>query len=104
MEKIRERLESSGSTNPDTGSAPSISTSSSSSSSSFDLVVPSVGEVKKLLAGLSNTRAVAGDGIPTSVWKAAAPIVAEPIRELIAVSFRTGVVPAAFKTGEVVPI
>ncbi len=100
VEKIRERFNSTGS---NIGTSASIA-GTTTASSSFDLTVPSVSEVKKLLAGLSSTRAVAGDGIPTSVWKAAAPIVAEPIRELVAVSFRTGVVPAAFKMGEVVPI
>ncbi len=53
---------------------------------------------------LNNTPAIGVDGIPVSVLKQLAPILAAPLAHLIKKSFETAVVPMGFKQASVVPL
>ncbi len=70
----------------------------------FSLIPPSIDKTAKLIMSLNNTRALGWDGIPVGAWKVAVAVFAEPIRELVALSFRTASVPTAFKMAHVTPI
>ncbi len=77
---------------------------SSASPSSFSLHAPSAWEVMKAIGKLKNTPATGEDGIPTSVIKDLAQVLAAPLAHLAGRSIAIGRVPAAFKTANVVPI
>ena len=70
----------------------------------FALTPPSPSEVTKAILGLNETNATGLDGIPVSVLKLAAPIIALPVVHMLALSFAKGCVPMAFKTSIVTPI
>ncbi len=77
---------------------------SSSSSSSFSLRAPTAWEVRKAIGKLRNTPAVGEDGVPTSVVKDLAEVLAAPMAHLADRSFSSNRVPSAFKIANVVPI
>ena len=70
----------------------------------FALTPPSPSEVTKAILGLNETNATGLDGIPVSVLKLAAPIIALPVDHMLSLSFAKGCVPMAFKTSIVTPI
>ena len=109
IDKIRRGIQeerllraSSGSSSSSTG--PSSPGSSSSSAQSFSLRAPSAWEVSKAIRRLKNTPALGEDGIPTSVIKDLAQVLAAPLAHLVDRSIAAGCVPAAFKTANVVPV
>ncbi len=86
-------------------SSPSPSPSSSSAPSpTFSLRAPTAWEVGKAINGLRNTPAKGEDGIPTSVIKDLAQVLAAPLAHLMDRSFASGQVPSAFKIANVIPI
>ncbi len=54
--------------------------------------------------GLNNTQALGIDGIPVSVLKQLAPILAAPIAHLIKVSFESAKIPTGYKKATVIPL
>ncbi len=82
----------------------SSTSSTSASSSSFSFRAPSAWEVRRIIGKLRNTPAVGEDGIPTSVIKDLAEVLAAPLAHLAERSFASGRVPSAFKTANVVPV
>ena len=88
----------------ESGGSSSSSSSPSSSSPSFSLRPPSAWEVRKIIGKLRNTPALGEDGIPTSVVKDLAQVLAAPLAHLAERSFCSGRVPSAFKIANVVPI
>ena len=80
------------------------SSSTSSSSQPFSLHAPSAWEVRKAIGKLKNTPALGEDGVPTSVIKDLAQVLAAPLAHLVGRSIAAGRVPAAFKTANVVPV
>ncbi len=85
-------------------SGSSGSSSTSSSSPPFSLHAPSAWEVRKAIGKLKNTPALGEDGVPTSVIKDLAQVLAAPLAHLVGRSIAAGRVPAAFKTANVVPV
>ena len=65
---------------------------------------PSAGEVQKAIMGLNHTTAIGVDGIPVSVLKKLAPIIAAPLAHLVRKSFESSMVPQGFKQASVVPL
>ncbi len=65
---------------------------------------PSALQIKKVISSLKNTGAVGVDGIPVSVLKMGADVLADPVAHMVAVSIRTGIVPAGFKMANVTPV
>ncbi len=72
--------------------------------SRFRFRAPSEGEVLKAIMGLNNTPAIGVDGIPVSVLKQLAPVIAAPVAHLIKKSFEYSAVPDGFKKASVVPL
>ena len=70
----------------------------------FKFRAPSEGEVLRTILGLNNTAAIGVDGIPVSVLKQVAPVIAAPVAHLIKKSFENSVVPDGFKKASVVPL
>ncbi len=82
----------------------SSSAFSSSTSSTFVLRPPTVTEVLRAISSLRNTPALGEDGIPTSVVKNLAQVLAAPLQHLASRSFASGRVPALYKHANVVPV
>ena len=64
----------------------------------------SVGEVKKLLSTLSESKAPGHDGIPNKIYKYLADVIAEPLQFIFKTSIRKQSIPAAWKKGKIIPI
>ncbi len=79
-------------------------TISSSTGTPFALRAPTAWEVLKAIGKLKNTPALGEDGVPTSVIKDLAQVLAAPLAHLVGRSIEAGQVPAAFKIANVVPI
>jgi hypothetical protein len=62
------------------------------------------GSVVKIIYALKSTGALGLDGIPVSVLKLGAEVLASPMAHLINLSLASGKVPAAFKTALVIPV
>ncbi len=61
-------------------------------------------EVLAAINGLNNTQALGIDGIPVSVLKQLAPIIALPAAHLVKTSFVNALVPTGFKRASVIPL
>ncbi len=70
----------------------------------FEFRSPSEMEVLRVILGLKNTPALGIDGIPVSVLKKLAPIIAAPIAHLVQKSFKSATVPSGFKKASVIPL
>ncbi len=70
----------------------------------FTFRAPSEKEVEAIIMGLNNTKALGVDGIPVSVLKALAPVIAAPVAHMIKKSFEHAVVPSGFKKASVIPL
>ncbi len=70
----------------------------------FKFRPPSEREIRTIIMGLNNTQALGIDGIPVSVLKHLAPIIAAPLAHLVGVSFKSARIPAGFKNATVVPL
>ena len=70
----------------------------------FKFAPPTEKEVLAIILGLNNTSALGIDGIPVSVLKQLAPIIAAPTAHLVQRSFESATVPSAFKKASVIPL
>ncbi len=70
----------------------------------FRFRAPTEGEVLRAIVGLNNTAAIGVDGIPVSVLKQLAGVIAAPVAHLIKKSFEYSVIPDGFKKALVVPL
>ena len=70
----------------------------------FKFRPPSEKEVLAIILGLNNTQALGIDGVPVSVLKQLAPIIAAPITHLIHKSFEYARIPTGFKRASVIPL
>ncbi len=70
----------------------------------FEFRPPTEMEVLRIISGLNNTPALGIDGVPVSVLKKLAPIIAAPIAHLIQMSFKYAMVPSGFKKASVIPL
>ncbi len=70
----------------------------------FKFRAPSEREVLSVIKSLNNTSAIGIDGIPVSVLKSLAPIIAAPISHLVRRSFESAIVPSGFKKASVLPL
>ncbi len=70
----------------------------------FRFRAPSEREVLAAIMGLNNTPAIGVDGIPVSVLKQVAPVIAAPVAHLIKKSFECSKVPSGFKKASIVPL
>jgi hypothetical protein len=71
---------------------------------SFSFSFASAGKIAKVIKNMGSTEAIGVDGIPTSVLKKGASVLASPIAHLINRSLAEGIVPAGFKVGQVHPV
>ncbi len=78
--------------------------SSSSSSPSFVLRPPHEADVLRAINRLRNTPALGEDGIPVSVLKDLAQVLAAPLAHLARRSFHSSKIPSLFKIANVIPI
>lgn len=106
VEKIRATIEEDKLQRPDPPPPLSSSTSTTSSTADqpFSLRSPTPWEVRKAIGRIRNTPAIGEDGIPTSVVKDLAEVLAAPLAHLVDRSLAAGRVPAAFKIANVVPV
>ncbi len=70
----------------------------------FRFRAPSEGEVHKAIMSLNNTPAIGVDGIPVSVLKQLAPVLAAPVAHLIKRSFESSTIPKGFKQASIIPL
>ena len=70
----------------------------------FQFRIPSEGEILSVIKSLNNTDAVGVDGIPVSVLKGLAPIIAAPISHLVKKSLEYATIPSGFKKALVLPL
>ncbi len=70
----------------------------------FQFRAPTEREVLAAIYGLNNTQALGIDGIPVSVLKQLAPIIALPAAHLVKTSFENALVPTGFKRASVIPL
>ncbi len=74
------------------------------SGGTFSFKYPSAAKVEAIIMSLKNTGAVGLDGVPVSVLKMGAPILAGPIAHLVRLSLGSARVPTGFKSAIVRPI
>ena len=60
---------------------------------------PSPEDVIKAINNLNNTDATGEDGITVAFLKLSAPVIALPLARLTEISFQSGLIPKAFKSG-----
>lgn len=70
----------------------------------FQFSFTNAGKVAKIIKSLKPTDALGVDGIPVSVLKLGAEVLASPIAHLVNQSLASGRVPVGFKTGVVIPV